>query len=175
VAGGVADVKGAIDRLTAPTSLDPSFVATVNQLSSNQDAWFVSSVPPPAIKLPANAPNVPAVPPTVLQNIQQAQGGVKFGPPNAPADHVVMNAVLQADTAQNATALANVLQFLVNLGQMQAQQNSQAAAALKNVTVSASGNTVTVSADVPEAQLEAIIQSGAQPKIRQSPRPQRRL
>jgi hypothetical protein len=172
VAGGVVDVKGAIDRQTAPTTLDAALLVTITQLSGAEDAWAVSLVPPPAINPPANAPNVPAIPSTVFQNVQQAHGGVKFG-----TDMVVLNAQLQADTAQNATALANVLQFLVNLGQMQAQQNSQAAGALKSVTISASGQTVTVSADVPEAQLEAVIQSRAQPKVerRQGPRPQRRL
>jgi hypothetical protein len=171
-AGAVADVKGAIDRQTAPTTLDTALMVTINKLSATEDAWAVSLVPPPAINPPANAPNVPAIPSTVFQNVQQAQGGVKFG-----QDMIMLNAQLQADTAQNATALANVLQFLVNLGQMQAQQNSQAAAALKMVTISASGNTVTVSASVPEKQVEAVVQSKSQPKVerRQGPRPQRRL
>jgi hypothetical protein len=171
VAGGVADVKGAIDRQTTPTTLDAALLVTVNALSAAEDAWAVSLVPPPAIKAPANAPNVPAIPSTVFQNVQQAQGGVKFGDP------VALTAGLQADTAQNATALANVLQFLVNLGQMQAQQNSQAAGALKNIVISTSGVTVNVSASVSEAQVEAVIQSQTQPRIerRQGPRPQRRL
>jgi len=170
VAGGVADVKGVIDRQTAPTKLDKAFVDAVGQLSIAEDAWAISLVPPPAINPPANAPNVPAVPSTVFQNVQQAHGGVKFG------SDVMVNAQLQADTAQNATALANVLQFFVNLGQMQAQQNSQAAAALKLVTISTTGNTVNVSAQVPETQVEAVIQSKAQPKVeRQGLRPQRRL
>jgi len=172
VAGRVADVKGAIDRQTAQPTADAGLLNTANQLSATEDAWAISLVPPPALKPPANVPNVPAVPSTVFQNVQQAQGGVKFG-----VTDVALNAVLQADTAQNATALGNVLQFLVNLGQMQAQQNSQAAAALKLVTISTTGNTVNVSAQVPETQVEAVIQSRAQPRIqqRQGPRPQRRL
>ena len=166
VAGGVADVKGAIDRQTAPAKVDASLLVT-----ADQDAWAASLVPPPAIQPPANAPNVPAVPSTVFQNVQQAQGGIKFGAT------VMLNAQLQADIAQNATALANVLQFLLNLGQMQAQQNSQAAAALKTVNITTSGNMVNVSADVPEAQAESVIQSIVQPQVerRQEPRPQRRL
>ena len=173
VAGGVADVKGAIDRLTAPVTLDATLMVTVGQLSTNEDAWFVTLVPPPAINPPANAPNVPAVPSTVFQNVQQAQGGVQF----APQGGVVLKAQLQADTSQNATALTNVLQFLLNLGQMQSQQNSQAAAALKSVVIATNGQNVTLSATVPEDQLEAVIQSHAQPKVErpQGPRPQRRL
>jgi hypothetical protein len=171
VAGSVADVKSAIDRQTAPVTPDAALLVAANQLSLNEDAWAVSLVPPPAINPPANAPNTPAIPSTVFQNVQQAQGGVKFGA------NVVLTAALQADTAQNAIALANVLQFVVNLGQMQAQQNSQAASALKSVTISTSGNTVNVTADVPEAQVEAVVESQIQPKVerRQGPRPQRRL
>ena len=166
VAGGVADVKGAIDRQTASATVDARLLVT-----SNQDAWAASLVPPPAIQPPANAPNVPGVPSTVFQNVQQAQGGITFGA------NVMLNAQLQADTAQNASALANVLQFLLNLGQMQAQQNSQAAAALKTVNITTSGNMVNISADVTEAQAEAVIQSRVQPKVerREEPRPQRRL
>jgi hypothetical protein len=176
VAGGAADVKGAIDRQNAPATLDAVLMTTVSQLSTTEDAWAISLVPPPAIQPPANAPNVPGVPSTVFQNVQQAQVGVQFGPSNAPAD-VVLSAVLVADTAQNATALANVLQFLVNLGQMQAQQSSQAAAALKLVIISTTDNKVNVSAQVPETQVEAVVQSTTQPKVerQQGPRPQRRL
>jgi hypothetical protein len=176
VAGGLADVKGAIDRQTAPATVDAGLLVAANKLSTSEDAWAVSSVPPPEIKPPANAPNVPAIPSTVFQNVERAQGGVKFGPANAPGD-VVLNAVLEADTAQNATALANVLQFLVNLGQMQAPQGSQATVALKSVNISASGKTVTVSGAIPETQLEALIQSKAQPNVERPnvPRRQRRL
>jgi hypothetical protein len=171
VAGRVADVKGAIGRWTSPATLNPTLMGAVTQLRTTEDAWAVSLVPPPAINPPANAPNTPAIPSTVFQNVQQAQVGVKFGA------NVVLNAALQADTAQNAIALANVLQFLVNLGQMQAQQNSQSASALKSVTISTIGNTVNVAADVPEEQVEAVVQSKMQPKVepRQGPRPQRRL
>jgi hypothetical protein len=172
VAGGVADVKGAIDRRQiSQAPIDAGFLAAVNQLST-EHAWAVSLVPPPAIKPPANAPNLPNVPPTVFQNVQQAHGGVTFG-----QDMVMLNAQLQADTSQNATALANVLQFLLNLGQMQAPQGSQATAALKSVNISTNGQTVKVSAAVPEEQVEALIQSRPQPKIerREGPRPQRRL
>jgi len=167
VAGGVADVKGAIDRQTAPATLDAALLVAVNQLSTTEDAWAVSLVPPPAIKPPANAPNVPAIPSTVFQNIQQAQGGIKFGA------QVVLNADLQADTAQNATALANVFQFLVNLGQMQSQQNSQTTAALKSIVISAARTTVTVSASLPEAQVEAVFQLKPQPKVVRPNGPQR--
>jgi hypothetical protein len=93
-------------------------------------------------------------------------GGVKFGA------QVVFNAQLLANTAPDATAVANILQFLTNLGEMRFQQNAQALAALKQVMISTDGNTVTVSAIIPETQVEALAQMrqnhatqpGAQPK-----------
>jgi hypothetical protein len=152
VAGDVASVKGAIDRQTAPSTLPASLLVTVNQLSGTEDAWGVSEVPPPAFKPPANASNLPNIPPSTFQNIQQATGGVKFGA------QIVLSAQLIADTAPDATAMANVLQFLLNLGEMKAQQNAQTLAALKSFTISASGATVTIAASIPESEAEALAQ-----------------
>lgn len=164
VAGDIASVKGAIDRQNATTTMISStLLGLVTQLRTNEDAWGVSEVPPPAFKPPANAPNLPNVPSTVFQNVQQASGGVKFG------TQVAVNAQLTADTAQNATALGNILQFLINLGQMKEQQNPQAAASLQSFQISTSGTTVSVTASIPEADLEALAQSKngqASPNVR---------
>jgi hypothetical protein len=154
VAGDVASVKGAIDRQTTPAPLPSALLVQVNQLSTTEDAWGISEVPPPAIQPPPNAPNIPS---NLLQNIQQASGGVKFG------SLVVVNAQLTADTAQNANTLATMLQFLVNLAQMQEQQNAQATKALQSVLVTNSANTVSITASIPEEQLEALVQPNAQP------------
>ncbi|MBV9745134.1 MAG: hypothetical protein JO099_15340 [Acidobacteriia bacterium] len=161
VAGDIASVKGAIDRQTAPSTLPAALLVSVNQLSTTEDAWGVSQVPPPAFKPPANAPNIPNlpnIPSTVFQNIQQATGGIKFG------TQVTLNAQLVADTAQNATAVANVLQFLVNLGEMRDQQNPQAVAALQAVSITASGNTVNITGSIAETQLEALAKMKPQEK-----------
>jgi len=153
IAGDVASVKAAIDRQTLPAMLPAALLVKVNQLSSMEDAWAISEVPPPVIHSVINAPNAPNIPTTVFQNIQQATGGVKFGP-----HVVVITAELQADTAQNATALANVLQFLLNLAEMHAQQNPQAGTVLKSTNIAANGNLVNVSLSVPEAEAEALIE-----------------
>lgn len=165
VAGDIASVEAAIGRQSAPSTLPASLLVLVNQLSTTEDAWGISEVPPPAIKPPANVPNLPTIPPSTFQNIQQASGGIKFGA------QVVLNAQLLANTAPNATALATVLEFLINLGEMQLQQNAQALTALKSVAIAASGNTVTISASIPEAQVEALAQMkhshATQPNARQ--------
>jgi hypothetical protein len=154
VAGDIASVKAAIDRQSSPSTLPASLLVAVNQLSTTEDAWGFSVVPPPAFTPPAaNTPNLPTVPPNTFQNIQQASGGVKFG------TQVVLNAQLQTNTAPDATAMANVLEFLINLGEMQFQQNAEALTALKAVVIAASGTTVTISANIPEAQVEALAQT----------------
>jgi hypothetical protein len=149
VAGDIASVKGAIDRQTAPSTLPASLVVEVNQLSTSEDAWGISQGPPPTIKPPANMPNVST---NIFQNIQQASGGVNFG------SQVVINAQLVADTAQDATTLANMIEFLVNLGEIQTQQNANASAALKAVVIATSGSTINVMASIPVAQLEALVE-----------------
>jgi len=170
VAGDVASVKGALDRQTAPAPLDAALLVQVNQLSAAEDAWAVSEVPPPAINPPANATNMPNIPLGVFQKIQQGSGGVKFGA------QIVITAVAQTATPADATAMAGVLQFLVNLGQLQQQKNPQAVAILNSLVVTASGNAVSISLSIPEAQAESAFNlkpnAVARPNVRQ---PGRRL
>lgn len=171
VAGDVASVKAAIDRQTLATPLPAAVATQVNQWSGTQDAWIVLAVPPASLQ-PANAPNPPnPAMQNALQSIQQAAGGVKFG------DQIAVTGQAQTDTAQNASGLAGVGQFLVSLVQTKAQQtNPQLAAVLPSVKVAASGNLVNVSLSVPEAQLEQVVKPTL-PSTPQGARPraQRRL
>lgn len=152
VAGDLASVKGALDRQNAPASIDPALLVQVNQLSTSQDAWGVSEVPPPAIAPPGGASSTPSIPLSALQKITQSSGGVKFGA------QIVVTANAQTATANDASSIAGILQFLANMGQMQAQQNPQAAAILKSIAVTSNGNTVQLSLSIPEAQAEAAFQ-----------------
>ena len=82
----------------------------------------------------------------------QASGGVKFG------NSIVATIVAQADTAANATQMANALQFLVNMAQMQAQTNPDLAALAKGFASSAQGTTVNITLNLPEAQFQQFLQ-----------------
>lgn len=170
VAGDVASVKAAVDRQSNPTTLNPVLEVQVNQWSTSEDAWAVAATPLSALKPPANAshPPNPAVQ-AAVQNIQQAAGGVKFGDP------IVLTGQAQTDTDQNATALANVVKFVANVAQAQAQQNNPALAAiLPSLMVMASGNLVNFSLDVPESQAEQAVKvrpHGAGPQsVHRAPR-----
>jgi hypothetical protein len=164
VAGDVASVEGAIDRQTAPASLSVALVNQVNQSSASEDAWFIANVPLATLKPPVTPSNPQnAAVENAFQNIQQAAGGVKFGA------QVVFIAQAQADTAQNATSIAGVAQFLASMAQLQAQQkNPQLAAILTSLSITTSGNLVNLSLSVPEAQAE----QGFKPHV-QAATPQR--
>ena len=153
VAGDIASVKGAIDRLKTPQPLPAAVAVKVNTWSTSEDAWGITTVPPsslaPAAK--AGAQNNPMA--NVGQNVQAAAGGVKFGA------QVVFSGQAQCDTAQNATTLGDMVKLLINMAQMQAGQDATAAALIKSVTVTANGNLVNVSASLPEDVFQGLLQS----------------
>jgi hypothetical protein len=165
VAGDVASVKGAIDRQTAPAPLPAALLVQVNQLSIGEDAWAISEVPPPNLMLPGNGGTGPVIATDVLQKIEQASGGVKLGP-----QAIAVTGKLQADTAMDARQIADLLQFLANLGRMQTQ-NSQVPSLLKSLVVTASGTMVNISLNVPEAEAETLFQLKPKPKIAQQDQP----
>jgi hypothetical protein len=153
VAGDIASVKGAIDRLKTPQPLPAAVTVKVNQWSNSQDAGGITTVPPASLA-PAGKAGAPGVTNPIVnagQNVQAAAGGVKFGA------LVVFSGEAQCDTAQNATTLGDVVKLLINLAQMQAGQNPNAAALIKSVTVTASGNVVTISASLPEDVFQTML------------------
>jgi hypothetical protein len=155
IAGDVADVKAAIDRTKAGQSLPAAVLAQVTQWSNSEDAWIVTTVPLSSLAPATGAP--PAGPAGmaqgIFQQVQQFGGGVKFG------SSVVGTAALQADTAQNASQIANTFQFLVNMAQMHAGQNNpQAAALAQGLAVTAQGNTVKITITLPQAQFQQLMQ-----------------
>jgi hypothetical protein len=154
IAGDIANVKGAIDRSNTPQPLPAAVAVKVNQWSNSQDAWGITTVPPSSLAPPAKAgaPNNPMM--NAGQNVQAAAGGVKFGA------LVVLSGEATCDTAQNATTLADMGKLLINMAQMQAGQDANAAALIKSVSVTANGNVVKVSASLPQDVFQTMLQSG---------------
>lgn len=156
IAGDLASVKAAIDRQKPATAIPAALAVQVNQWSTSQDAWVIANVPPNMLKVPAGAPQLPGLTgATAFQAIQQAAAGVRFG------NNVVFTAQAQADTAQNAEALGNVVKLLMNLAQMQQQtpQSAQALALVKSLTVSSTGNLLNLGLSLPEGQFMQLVQS----------------
>lgn len=157
VAGDIASVKGAIDRSKTPQPLPAAVIVKLNQWSNSQDAWGITTVPPsslaPAGKINAAGNNANNPMMAAGQNVQAAAGGVKFGA------LVVFTGEAQCDTAQNATTLGDVVKLLINMAQMQAGQNANAAALIKSVTVTASGNVVKIQATLPQDVFQTMLQA----------------
>lgn len=156
--GDIASVKGAIDRTMTPQSLPAGVAVKVNQWSNSQDAWAISTVPPSSLAPTpkTGTPQNPMV--NAGQNVVAAGGGVKFGA------NVVFSGEAQCDTAQNATTLGDVFKLLINMAQMQAAQDPTAAALIKSVSVTVSGNLVKVMASLPQDTFQNMI--APQRKIR---------
>jgi hypothetical protein len=158
IAGDVANIKAAIDRPGTGQSLPSSVMSQISQWSGTTDAWIITTVPlstlAPAAGAGGGAAGNPMGNPMagVMQQIQQMSGGVKFG------NSVVGTAAIQADNATDATQLAQTMQFLVNLLQMQSQKDAKITALAQGFTVNAQGTTVNVTVTLPEAQFQQLFQ-----------------
>jgi len=152
IAGDLASVEAAIDRQGKAPGLPSAVLSQIDQLSNAEDAWFLTTVPPSSLE--KHPGTVAGVPPNAAQNllkqVQSANGGVKFGA------NVQFTATANADNAQDATAMAGVIQLLVNMAQANSGKSPQGVAALKNLTVNASGTAVNVSLTLPEDQFQQL-------------------
>jgi hypothetical protein len=133
----------------------------VNQLSSTQDAWAITTVPPSTLKPPAAVPPAAAPPAAganvqnALQKIESASGGVKFG------SVVVLTGQAQAATPQDASQLGDVLKLFVSMAQVQASQHPEAAALAQSLVVSTQGSTVKITLSLPEGQIQQLVKPQA--------------
>ncbi len=153
LAGNIDNIKAALDRRSAPSSLPAQILSQVTEWSQ-QDAWMVATGLPNQFKLPAGTPAQITQQPSI-QSVKEFDGGLKFG------SSVVVTARAVADTSQNATTLAGVVQLLASLMQMQAAQNPQAAALAKSLVVNINGVNVDISWSIPQDQLEQMMKQHA--------------
>lgn len=158
VAGDLADVKAALDRVSAPSTLPAALMVQISQLSGTEDAWAISTVPlstfhgnaqGPAKSAAATVPGLNGQ--GVFQAIQSASGGVKLG------TNVVISGQAQADNAQDAQSMADALKLLASLAQLQASKEPALAAVAQSVQISSSGTTLSVSLSIPETTLEQLV------------------
>ncbi|MGA2154665.1 MAG: hypothetical protein ABSH37_09630 [Bryobacteraceae bacterium] len=153
-AGDLTNLKAAIDRVAAPSVLPASLLTEIGQLSAANDAWALTTVPPSSLKPSAAAVAIPGLgngADSALGTVQSASAGIKFGA------NVVVTAQAQADTAQNATAIAGLIQFLVNMAQLKAGDEPQVQALAKALTVNANGATVNLSLTLPSEQFQELV------------------
>ncbi len=157
IGGDPATVRALIDRKgsmsTGPTG---DLAARVTTVSAAQDIWFVSIIP--AGEIASKIPNAQSsgFNAELVKSINQASGGLKFG------DAVTLSIELGATTAQDATALSDVLKFLIGLGQSAKPQpgQEQFQELLKNISLNTEGTLVKLGLAVPETTIEALIEKG---------------
>jgi hypothetical protein len=154
-AGDIASVKGAIDRLKTPQPLPAAVIVKVNQWSLSQDAWGIATVPPDSLVPAGEGAQNPMF--NVGKSVQAAAGGIKFGA------LMVFSGEAQCDTAQNAKTLGDMIQLLINMAQMQANLDPTAAALIKSVTITTSGNVTKIQASLPEDVFRQLLQSHKKP------------
>ncbi len=157
VAGDLASVKAALDRSGGVNSVSPALAAQVQTLSTTEDAWSVS-LESLASLLPGNVAEGTGLPAQGLQfarNILSSSGGVKFGA------NVQVNATAVADTAQDASALADLIRMLASLASTSSSGHAQL---LQSLQVSTDGTSVNIAVAVPEAQIESLITTASTPK-----------
>jgi hypothetical protein len=169
VAGDLANVKAAIARQSAPSTLPAALSTQVSQWSNSQDAWAISAVPLSTLHPPASAPQVPGLNGQgTFQAVQSAAGGVKFGA------LIVASAQVTADTAQNAQAMGDALKMLANLAQLQSAQNPVVGALVQSLKVSSNGTVLNASVSLPEDQFEQVIKTPHQQMGPRGARPMRK-
>jgi hypothetical protein len=156
VGGNLPDVQAAVDRNGGAVTIDPALAAQANQLSATEDEWLTSSTPvasliPADTGVPASGPAAQMLP--ILKSIQSFGGGVVSG-----ANIQIMGQAV-TNSPQNGAALGAVLQLALNLASMGAANNTQLAPLtqfLQTLQVSANGAAVTISASIPESQVETL-------------------
>jgi len=163
IAGDLGSVHGAIDRRSASsTSIEASLASQVERLSGSFDAWSISILPLSALSSQiGSGGNLNGILNSdLLKTIQQTSGGVKFD------DVIQISAQAVSNSSQNATALADVVRFLVNMVPANAPASSAStiSAILQNLSVQADGNSVNLTLTIPEQQLENLVRTAEQSK-----------
>jgi hypothetical protein len=159
VIGDLASVKAAVDRRNAPGLIDPELTSKINTLSASQDAWAVSIAPLSSLNAgPASDPTLQgALAGDLFKKITETSGGIKFG------SQVQLFTEMVAMDEKNATALSDVVRFLVGMATMNAGSPKGAPPALisllQALSVQTQGKVVNVSVSVPEDQVESLINS----------------
>ena len=162
--GDCAVVNAAAQSKGAASGAPPALAAKAQQWRKQSDLWFTSVLPLTqfAGALPGSGPLTGVMNTGLFKGIQQTSGGVKFASSGAQGPSVQVSGEAVMDTAQNATALVNVVNFIS--GMIQTAKTSDPAATmftslLASLQASANGNTVSVNLTVPEGTLEQLFTS----------------
>lgn len=164
LAGNEARVRRYLDRKPAP--LGGPVRARVEDVSSRYDLWMVSAISPSVIadsisSKPKDLEQAAgALQGDMFQKIESVQGGLKFG------STTTLGMEMNATTAQDATALMNVLQFFQSMlaaggGQGAAEVPSGVRNALSSVRMQTQDKTLLVSMSMEERDIVEFLRSAS--------------
>jgi hypothetical protein len=154
--GGADAVKAAIDRRKQGAPLPSDVLARVRQLSTDNDAWFMTTGPLSDFFAGKIAdPNLSgAMQGNLLQAVLQASGGIKFG-----QDAIRISGEALTRSEKDATALADVVRFIAGLVQLNKDGNEQAqkiASLLDTMQLTTQASTMKLSLTIPEDLMEKL-------------------
>jgi hypothetical protein len=145
VLGGDGDlVRAALDRRGKPSELDPAVLSKVNNAASRNDVWFVAAgqrnIGLGRMRLPEDS-------------LEGISGGLVLG------STVELNAEAVMRTEKDAQALAQLIQFITAMGQVQGNRGSGVPflALLQNAKSTVQGTTVLFSVSATQEDLEKLL------------------
>lgn len=147
VMGDIDTVKAAIDRRLSSSTYSGALARKANEVSSLNQAWFATLTPlSDFLNGKIGDPNLNNMTHgNLLQAVQQASGGVTFGP-----DSIILSGDAVTRSAQDAQALVDVMRFLAGMVQTKAASLADAA------TFTADGAVMHFAMVVPEQQAEQL-------------------
>lgn len=166
-AGSVDSLKAAIDRQQGSQGIPAELAARIQSASSNYHAWGLTTVSPSEFsgKVP-NANLQGAMKGDVIQGIENVSGGVRFGA------NVEFGGEALTRSDRDATALIDVMRFLISMVVSNAPQQAAGIGALaQSLQLTSNGATVVFSASLPEQDFENLLKAPQQMRGRGRVRP----
>ncbi len=164
VMGDMTSVKAALTRQRSSAPASSDLLKKVGPISAKNDFWFVTLVP--LSEFAAAMPNQnlsSAMQGNVLNGINQASGGIRFG------DTVTISAEAITRSDKDAQALVDVVKFVASMLQLNRQDNAtagQVSSLLDTLDTKTTGNVMSMSLAIPVQQLEQLFQN-----LQSPPRP----
>ena len=163
IMGDLLSVKQVIQNQSHPPTLDPALQDQISKVKAN-DAWFASISLPPSFAADVDPDLKKSMDHAqVLRSIVRSSGGINFG----STSEVVLNA--ETRSAQDATALADVIRFLSSMLQTQRGNDGKVALlapALDSMKLEAAGSSVHMTLHLPESILEQLATMQEKPAAR---------
>jgi len=172
VMGDIASVKAAIRRKQSNAAASGAVVAKVRDVAAKNDFWFVTLVPISEFAGAMPNPNLSsAMQGNLLAGVHEASGGIRFG------DTVTISGEAVTRSDKDAQALVDVFKFLAGMIQNNRQNDAtvgQVATLVDNMDVKTKDNVMSLSLNIPEKQLEQLLETMRQETraARERPAPQ---